>query len=153
MILERPRNVEQGDFDWLWRSGDVFEELLKDSRFSLAVESLCYCHLLRDARMMAATLWAGIEALCGVRNELRFRIALIAAAILEPRGQRRRDLFKRVQELYDIRSKVVHGADVSTEALIEHVVEVKILLAQLLMKAVAAGRVFTKDDFETLLLA
>jgi len=152
MTLEEPRNVEQVDFDWLWHSGEIFEELLRDGRFGLAVESLCYCHLLRDARMMAAGLWAGIEALCGVTYELRFRIALIASAILEPRGERRKALFKRLQQLYNVRSKAVHGAEVTTDALVEHVVEVRILLAQLIMKSITAGRILTTEDCEDLIL-
>ena len=150
--LEEARLVEQSDFDWLWSSGEEFEELLKDSRFNLAVESLCYCHLLRDPRMMAAGLWAGIESLCGVAHELRYRISLIAASILEPRGVRRKALYKRVQALYDVRSKAVHGAELSREKLVEHVVEVRILLAQLVMKCIEASRVFSKEDHEGMLL-
>jgi hypothetical protein len=149
--LERDRTVEQVDFDWLWASGEAFEELLDDPRFSLAVESLCYCHLLRDSRMMAAGLWAGIEALCGVKQELNFRIALYAAVVLEPRGARRRALFKRVSELYGVRSKAIHGEKLDPTLLKEHVVEVRIMLAQLIVKTIATRKVYEKEDFEQLL--
>jgi Apea-like HEPN len=43
-------------------------------------------------------------------GELRFRITSSLAVLLEESYQARKDLKKRLSDLYDLRSKVVHGS-------------------------------------------
>jgi hypothetical protein len=98
--------------------------------------------------MMAAHVWAGIEALVEVQAELRFRLSAYIAAVLEPPGPRRRDLFKRIQKLYDFRSKVVHGASVEEAAIRSHTIEARKLLARVMRTCVERGSLLSNDDFE-----
>jgi len=49
----------------------------------------------------------------GEDKELRFRLALRAARFLEPPGAARASIFDAVRSLYDLRSKIAHGADLS----------------------------------------
>jgi len=55
----------------------------------------------------------------GDDKELRFRLALRAARFLEPPGAARASLFDAVRSLYDLRSKIAHGADLSQSSKLE----------------------------------
>src|SRR5215211_5996085 len=103
--------------------------MLEVPKFRLAVEALTTHQHLVSLRMMAASLWSGIEALLGIQAELRFRITLSIASILEPRGEQRSARYRRVKKLYDIRSKAVHGITLSENELISHVAETRKLLS------------------------
>jgi hypothetical protein len=122
--------------------------LLELPEFRLAVESLTTHHFASSERMMAATLWAGIEALFEIQSELRFRLAIQIASILEPRGSTRRDLYRRVKKLYDVRSKAVHGSALSKDKMDEHIVEVRALLSRLLCKFTELGKVPNEEELE-----
>jgi hypothetical protein len=50
----------------------------------------------------------------GEDKELRFRLSLRVARLLEPPGTARIAIFKAVRQLYDLRSKVAHGADLQS---------------------------------------
>ena len=144
------------DLEWvaralapLWELAVVKKE--EDERFAIAVEALCsYLHA-GNYRMMAAQLWAGVEAIFDVQMEVKYRIATLSACLLEPPGTKRRERYKRVKKLYDQRSEAVHGKRVSEDKLRSHVAEVRSLLAQLLARLIARGQVPSKDDFEDLM--
>lgn len=143
------------DLEWaaralapLWELAVVKKE--DDERFATAVEALCsYLHA-GNYRMMAAQLWAGVEAIFDVQMEVKYRIATLSACLLEPPGTTRREKYKKVKKLYDERSQVVHGKRVAEAKLRTHVAEVRSLLAQLLARLIALGKVPTKDDFDDL---
>ena len=101
--------------------------------------------------MMAALLWSGIEAIFDINTELRFRLATAIAVVLEPRSGRRTNLYLRVKELYDTRSRIVHGGKVTSDQITEHVVEVRGLLSRLLCRFMEDENVPSQDDLEKLL--
>ncbi len=143
------------DMEWtaralapLWELTVVKKE--DDERFATAIEALCSYLYAGSYRMMAAQLWAGVEALFDVQMEVKYRIATLSACLLEPPGTKRRDKYERVKKLDDERSKAVHGRRVTDEKLRTHVAEVRTLLAQLLARLIARGKVPTKDDFDDL---
>ncbi len=72
-----------------------------------------------DSRAGLARLWAGIEAILGISVEITYRTALVCAALLEPYGDKRHQVYNRVKSLYGKRSKAVHGDKISDEALAE----------------------------------
>jgi hypothetical protein len=94
--LAAPVTVALSDFEWVATHLLDFSTLLDNSRFRLATEALCTHQHHPTNRMMAAVLWSGIEALFGVQHELSFRIACYTASVLEPRGQSRLDILKRL---------------------------------------------------------
>jgi hypothetical protein len=153
--LETAYTVTPEDLEWVARSLAPLWELAvvkkeEDERFATAVEALCsYLHA-GNYRMMAAQLWAGIEAIFDVQLEVKYRIATLAACLLEPQGARRRERYERVKKLYDERSRAVHGKRVSEDKFRAHVAEVRSLLAQILARLIARGKVPTKDDFDDL---
>ena len=64
-------------------------------------------------RVQLAILWAGIESLFRINNELSFRISLYIAKFLgnEDSNEEKR-LFDEVKSLYKSRSSAVHGDNI-----------------------------------------
>lgn len=133
---------------WVRKYFVSFMDLIERPRFRLASEALTTHHLQHGLRMMAANVWTGIEALVDVQTELRFRLSAFIAALLEPPGTARRELFKRIQKLYDFRSKAVHGASVEDDAIRAHTIEARTLLARLMRTCVERASLVSTDDFE-----
>jgi hypothetical protein len=141
------------DFDQSVRDLSVFPDLMKERRFRLAVETITSHQQLLDKRMMMAAMWAAIEALLNVDHELRFRIAELSACLLAERGTSRYESFKRFLRLYDKRSLVVHGGEISDQDLHDYVLETQNLLRRLILVFVEKGKLFSKEDLEKLLLS
>ena len=143
--------VRQADVDWIEENLLRFAGLLENPRFRLAVDSLCSHHQLVSVRMMGPMLWSGIESLFSVSAELRFRLSALIAATLRERGQQRIDLYHRVKQLYDFRSRLVHGSAESEEVIAAHITEVRALLSELLVIFTEAGKIHDDSTFESLL--
>jgi len=145
--------VMDRDLSWIEAHLNNWIRLLEQPPFRLGVDALTTHSQHANLRMSAASLWSGFEALFGINAELRFRLALLAAAYLEDRGQERLALFKRIKKLYDYRSKAVHGSPTTEGQLEEHVVEVRVLLSRLICKMTEQGAVPSSDELEAHLLA
>lgn len=104
-------------------------KMMSNSSFSFAVNALwSYRQNLRLSVQMAI-LWAGIESLFGIRNELRFRISLLVAKFLD-RGL---DFYQEVKKLYDCRSSAVHNGSISDKEAVKATAN---LLHQIILKCV-----------------
>jgi hypothetical protein len=147
--FEKPMTVGKEDFDWVFSKLTVFSKLYFEfTKFRIATDALDTHHHISNLRMMAAQLWSGIEAVFGLNQELRFRIAAYVATILEPRGIKRKEIFKQVLHLYDIRSKAVHGGRIEERDLKSHVVEVRKVLSRLLCNIIEAGKIPEQEIIE-----
>jgi hypothetical protein len=145
-----PISVTPDDLDWTRSNLGKLVELNDDHRFETALDALCsYLHAA-NYRMMAAQLWAGVEAIFDVTYEISFRLPLLAALLLEKRGPKCRELKKQVKKLYTERSKAVHGGEISDEVLKQHVASVRSLLARLLAKIIQNGSLPSSDEFDDL---
>lgn len=149
--FEQVRTITEEDLKWIRVHLLSFGELLENAQFRLAVDSLCSHHQMPSKRMAATMLWSGVEALFATTAELRFRLAASIAATLEDRGQQRIDCYRRVKRLYDFRSRLVHGAAASDEAITEHVIEVRKLLSRLICRYTEAGGIHDEGRLEELL--
>jgi hypothetical protein len=148
----KPYLVMPEDLEWVAQKLGPLTLLMQDDRFATAVEALCsYLHA-GNYRMMAAQLWAGVEALFEVQYEVSYRISVLAALLLEQRGSSCRDLFKYLRKLYGERSKAIHGSKFEEEKLSRHVGEVRNLLARLLTRLIERGQMPTAHDFEDLIV-
>jgi len=137
------------DADWIREHFDEFNKLAASSeRFRFALEASYDWRYCKDARTAISRLWAGIECLFGISSELVFRLSLMAASTLHPRGPGRRECFHRVKKLYGIRSKAVHGDEVSEERLTEGLDDSFCLLRDLLCTFVAHGKEYSEQDYE-----
>lgn len=65
-----------------------------------------------DALIDAITAW---ENLVGTRNETAYRVTAALALLLEPDPDKRVPLRKQLSDIYDVRSRVVHGATVDVQ--------------------------------------
>jgi hypothetical protein len=150
--VDDPVMIQEADLQWVLHRILQFGEMLEVPRFQLAVEALTTHQHLVSPRMMAASLWSGIEALLGIQAELRFRIALSVASLLEPRGQLRAERYRRVKKLYDVRSRAVHGAAMNETDLISHVAEARKLLSSMVCTMVESGKVLSEEEIEGIVL-
>jgi hypothetical protein len=139
-----PSLIIADDVEWVARALGPLYNLTtnrdsRDERVATAVEAICsYLHA-GTYRMMAAQLWAGVEALFNVEHETSYRVSAMIARFLAPHGPGCRDLAKQVRKLYGERSKAVHGQKFSEDLLQEHIGKVRSLLAQLLTRVVERG--------------
>lgn len=65
-----------------------------------------------DALIDAVTAW---ENLLGTHNEVTFRVSASIAKMIEPDPLKRKEIRKRLSKIYEIRSRIVHGAMVESQ--------------------------------------
>jgi hypothetical protein len=152
-----PENVKRiltkEDADWIDDNYERFNYLAaKSEAFRFALSAAVDWQYASSPRMAIAQLWSGIEGLFGINSELVYRISLGVASLLEERGAARRDRFNRVKRLYGVRSRAVHGDELSDDKLNEAMVESFNILNQLLLVNIEKGRAFKSDDFEAAIL-
>jgi hypothetical protein len=145
--------VSSSDLGWARDHFEQFDHLIGDARFAGAMRAYGNAHYLFDDDAKIMLLWAGIEGLLGVDAELRRRIALHAAILYDGSADKKIAYFSRIKKGYDIRSKVVHGAKISADALkIGYQLAAEVLL-ELLRKAVILGRVPAAAELDELAAA
>ncbi|OKP85952.1 hypothetical protein A3842_07145 [Paenibacillus sp. P3E] len=144
-------NVSIDDVVWVKNNFANFANLLSDTRFRTAIDSLTTHHLQHNSRMTIALLWSGIEAIFGIQSELRFRLSAQIASLLETRGSYRYELHQKIKKLYDVRSKVVHGSSITEEKIQEHIIEVRGLLSRIITYFIESKQIMTINEFEELL--
>lgn len=141
--------VSPDDIQWISGRFDSFNDMASNSdSFRFALESSIDWRFTKDCRSAIARLWSGIEAIFGISSELVYRISLLSASLLAPRGARRREKFQEVKKLYGLRSKAVHGAKLSDENMAVALNGSFRLLADLLLLAIERGQALTQDDFD-----
>jgi len=150
-LFSEVRVITKDDIDWVARHVVSLGELLEKRQFRLAVDSFCSHNQAVSTRMAGAMLWAGIEALFSISSELRFRLAAYVATTLEERGRDRVECYRRVKRLYDFRSRLIHGAAVQEKAIIDHLVEVRLLLSRLICQVAETGKIREEPEIEELL--
>ncbi|MCB4858228.1 hypothetical protein K7W03_01330 [Sphingobium sp. PNB] len=127
--------------DWATAHFDGFQSLLGENRFQNAVRCYGNAHYLFDDDAKIMLLWAGIEGLLDIDSELRRRIALHAAILLDGTPADKALYFERVKKGYDVRSRVVHGSGAKPEVLQQGYALAGDVLLTLLRKCVELGRV------------
>lgn len=97
----RVDGVGVDDATWISAHFDTFNRLASESAaFRMGLEAAIDWRYAKEPRAAVARLWAGIEALFGISSELVYRISLLSASLLEPRGERRKARFDAVKKLY-----------------------------------------------------
>lgn len=142
--------ITADDLQWINDNLETLAELGQDDHFTTARDALStYLHAA-NYRMMAAQLWAGIEAIFAAKYEISYSMSLWAALLLEKRGPNCGVRRKAIKQLYNDRNKAVHGGKISEENLRLHVAEARGLLAQLLAKIIEMKRIPNHDYFHDL---
>lgn len=141
------------DAYWIRNNYETFNSLAAESEsFRFALAAAVNWQYPSEPRIAIAQLWSGIEAVFGISSELVYRISLLIASLLEPRGVARQARFAQVRKLYGVRSKAVHGEEVSDEKLTKTMFESFDILSKLLLLNIEKGRPFTQEDFEEAIL-
>ena len=148
-----PENVKtiltKEDGDWINDNYEKFNYLAaKSEGFRFALSAAINWQYASAPRIAIAQLWSGIEALFGIDSEVVYRVSLQVASLLEERGVGRQDRFNKVKKLYGVRSKAVHGEELSDDKLNKAMNESFDILNRLLLVNIEKGRPFTRDDFE-----
>ncbi|MEI8374284.1 MAG: hypothetical protein WCJ35_15785 [Planctomycetota bacterium] len=145
----RASEVTVEDATWIQEHFDVFNDLAAQRQpFRFALEAAIDWRFVKDARSSVAHLWSGIEAIFGVTSELVYRISLLSACLLTDRGDARKAKFEEVKKLYGLRSKVVHGEQLTDEKVASALNDSYRLLADLLLLTINKGRVLGQEDFD-----
>jgi hypothetical protein len=154
-----PKDTKSTAFDaseatWFSENLERFNTLAADDeRFRFALEAAIDWRYSRDPRAAVARIWAGVESLLGISAELVYRISLSTATVIAPRGPERILAFKRLEGLYAVRSKAVHGEPLTEEKLFTGLHESFEVLRALLLDAVERGAIRTEEDIYKELLS
>lgn len=141
------------DFQWIRDHIVHWYEIWTDERFRLAAESYWSYNQHPNSRIAVAHIWSGIEALFNIHGEITFRLSAIIASLLEPRGQARADLFRRLTRSYATRSKIVHGTSLDQSKIKDHIVEMAGILARLLTQSVERSKLWSQEELDQVLFA
>lgn len=145
----RTGGVSVEDAAWIHEHFDVFNDLAAQSEpFRFALEAAIDWRFAKDARSAVARLWSGIEALFCITSELVYRLSLLSACLLAERGDARKAKFEEVKKLYGLRSKVVHGEQLTDEKVASALNDSYHLLASLLTLSINKRHVLGQDDFD-----
>src|SRR5262249_10942784 len=111
--------VSSEDAAWMATHFDIFNQLAsKSEAFRLALDAAIDWGYAKEPRLALGRIWSGIETVFGITSELVYRISILAASLLEERGESRKARFQAVKRLYGLRSKAVHGEPLAQEHLL-----------------------------------
>lgn len=134
--------AQPGDKELAWARDNyiAFESLLSEARFRSAQRYYNNSHYVVDEDARIMLLWAGIESLLDVDQELSRRIALHAAILHDGDPAEKAEQFRRIKRAYGTRSKVIHGNTPRGESLGDAADFASDVLLNLLRKVVVLGR-------------
>jgi hypothetical protein len=141
--------VSSDDAAWIATHFETFNRLASESEaFRLALEATIDWRYAKEPRLALGRIWSGIEAVFGITSELVYRISILAASLLEKRGEPRKARFQAVKRLYGLRSKAVHGEPLAQEHLLSAMNDSHRLLRELLLLTIEKGHLLSADDFD-----
>lgn len=141
------RVISLDALDWVkakWMEGGRL--LISNPSFYSALKAFDAATVRGKTSSSLLALWGGLEQIFSPSpGELRFRVASTLAAYLEPQGESRLDLYKRVLKLYNERSVAAHTAkEMETGPL----VETYVLMRNALVRMIDENVVPTQQDLE-----
>lgn len=143
---KEPLNQEEAT--WISDNFEKFNLLAaNDERFRFGLEAAVDWRYTKKPRVAMSRLWSGIESIFGIKSELVYRISLLISTIIADRGSDRIDMFKKSNNLYDVRSKAVHGGTIDDNKLILGVFESYEILRKILIDAVERGAIRSEEDY------
>ncbi len=153
-IFKDPYEIPSEKLD-LWKSKyPKFDKMMDNPRFSSAAAIACnHFHEPRLSIRIAA-IWAGIESIIGLDQELRFRIALYISKLFGQSESEREKIFADTKKLYDGRSRCVHGSGFKTRAAEKKIYTESLeLLCNLILKICQIGKMPKPKDIESIILS
>jgi len=144
-------SVSTEELAWIhkyWQSAGIL--MNKSENFNTAFTAIDRSVFDKRVSIALMTLWGALERIFSPgHSELRYRVALNIAAFLEKPSDERIKLYKKIQKLYDARSKAAHGSP--TEDLQEFR-DTYNLLKRCLIKMIEENYIPTQNDLERIVL-
>ncbi len=142
-----PTTIADENLDWTKRKWSTGAEMLqRNPIFLSAIRAFDFCTLEGKRSLSLLSVWAGLEQLFSPSpGESRFRVSSNIAAYLEPPGEQRLALFKRILKLYDSRSKAAHT---SSEIAVGPLVESFVIMRNVLVKIIDEESIPTQEVLE-----
>ncbi|RST60230.1 hypothetical protein D5F11_007175 [Siminovitchia terrae] len=144
----KSNHITLEDIQWVNDKMDIFRELCQNEHFSTAIESYTTFNHISNLRMATALIWAGIESLFEVNQEITFRLSTIIASFLYERGNERYEFYRKLRKMYGFRSRAVHGSKIKTEQVYEHLDNTKDIFRAILTRIVNDGKLYSREEFE-----
>ena len=145
------KRLADEDLAWLrdtWFSGGLL--MGSSAVFNDALQAFDGVGGMPSPTAAMIAVWGVLEQLFSPGRELRFRLAANIASYLEPPGEERLSLRRKITKLYDARSSVAHGTKLeSAEAWTESMN----LARRALLAMLARGSVPSKEELEAALFA
>lgn len=144
-------SISQNELQWVkkyWQSAGLL--MNKNESFNTAFAAIDRSIFDKRISIALMTLWGALERIFSPgHQELRFRIAMNIAAFIENPGDERLKLYKKVQKLYDARSKAAHGSP--TEDIQEYK-DTYELLKKCLIRMIEENKIPNQNDLENIIL-
>ena len=141
--------LENKDIEWIIKNYENANSLAaQNENFRFALETINSWRYAKDSKSAIAIIWAAIESLVGVSSEIVFRLSLYISSLLESRGEKRIERFNQIKKLYNLRSKVVHGAELTQNQINSAIEQSFLLLSELLDHVITTNKILTNADFE-----
>jgi len=138
--------IDKEDILWINKKYSIYNTFAnKYIKFRIALESASNWRYSNSGRLAVASIWAGIESLFSVNSELVFRISLYIANTLEDTECNRVIKFNETKKLYVMRSKAVHGEEITNKELLETIHNSYNLLKDLIVNIVDNEEMFTEE--------
>lgn len=119
-------------------------------QFKLAMDAFELALFIPNHALTLVSLWGALEGLfLESKAELRFRLSISIAGYLEPRGESRIEMQKRIAKLYDKRSAAAHGQPKHT---LEDLCATFDVMRRVLCAMIESCEVPTQDDLTQILL-
>lgn len=147
---ESQREIQPDVLEWVKAKWVASGQLLNSSpSFYAAMKAFDIATVRGKTSSSLLSLWGGLEQIFSPSpGELRFRVSSMLSSYLEPPGESRRDLFKRILRLYNERSVAAHTAkDMEAGPLIETFV----LMRNALVKMIDETSIPSQQHLEDLL--
>ena len=143
--LYEPQNIDES-IAWVVRTWQKAQGLMRDTRFNDTYQALDTIWRVPSPSLALVTLWGALENLFSPsKQELRFRVSANIASYLEPPGDSRLELQKRLLKLYDARSGAAHGANKNVS---DALVATQEVTRSVLYKIFESLHIPTKEDLE-----
>jgi hypothetical protein len=126
------------DANWIKEHMDTGIRFTNEPMFQNAMQALTSFHCVPYANTCLLLAWSGLEALFKTNQELSFRLSLYISNFLK-KGTDRVEIFERLRDSYDARSKITHGSGGQLKNLHDHADYTRDILRACLAKCIEIG--------------
>lgn len=143
--------IELQVLDWIKENLSGAINLYKKEQYKTLLHAFDYAQYNELTSTSMISIWGALEQVFSANaGELRYRVSISLATYIEEIGQKRYDLYKKIQKLYDERSNAAHrNAKIKMEDLLESFY----ILSQIIIKITERKTIPDQETLEKMILA